>query len=99
MNMQPIDVIGASALAVHDIQAICRCLKLPLPTPDVSLSMIVSQANLTPTDVLNRLERSSDLSAKIAAAVLRGTVTVLPGDTRLTPKPYPKAPVKKPRTE
>lgn len=87
-----------SDLPVVDQQAICRTLRLPIPTPDVSLDVIIFQEKLTPCDVLTRLERSRHLNAQIAAAALRGTVTLCPPDKRLHPDPYPKAPVARPRT-
>lgn len=85
-------------LCVSDQQTICKTLKLPLPTPDVSLDIILAQEKITPADVLVRLERSRDLKAMIAAAAIRGNVTHCPPDMRLSPKPYPKAPVASPKT-
>jgi len=87
-----------SDLAAADQQAICRTLKLPLPTPDVTLDIIIFQEKLNPADILTRLERSRSLSAQIAAHVLRGRMVQCPPDKRLRPKPYPKAPVARPKT-
>jgi hypothetical protein len=86
-------------LSVVDQQTICALFKLPLPTPDINLDMIITQEKIQPMDLLLRLERSRDLRAMIAAAALRGRVTKCPDDAQLHPKPYPKAPVKAPKTE
>lgn len=84
-------------LSTVDQHAICRTLHLPYPTAERSLEIILAQEKISPADVLVRLERSRDLRAMIAAAALRGRVQTCPADPRLSPKPYPKAPVKAPR--
>ena len=90
--------IQLGSLSATDQQAICRALKLPLPTPDISLDMIITQEKIHPADVLVRLERSRDLRAMVAAATLRGRLQRCPPDARLSPKPYPYAPVRSPKT-
>jgi len=96
MNMHIGDVMAASPLSMADIQAICHCLNIPLAP---NLTGILNAANLSPTDVIARLEQSTDVHALIAAAVMKGTVTVLPPDAQFTPKPHPRSPVKKPMSE
>jgi hypothetical protein len=85
-------------LAPVDQHTICNVLHIPTPTPDVTLDMILTQEKIHPSDVLVRLERCRDLRAMMAAAALRGRVQTLPADPRLSPKPYPKAPVRTPKT-
>jgi hypothetical protein len=85
-------------LTAADQQTICRELHLPLPTPDVSLDVIIAQEKITPADIITRLERSRDLKAMIACAALRGRVQKCPPDAQLTPKPWPKAPVARPKS-
>ncbi len=92
-------MIPFNALCRNDQQTICHLLHLPLPTPDVTLDMIIAQEKIQPATILVRLERSRQLSAMIAAAALRGQVTKCPNDMQLTPKPYPKAPVRAPKGE
>jgi hypothetical protein len=87
------------SLKAIDQQTICRALKLPLPTPDITLDMIIAQEKIHPDTILTRLEQCTDIRALIAAAALRGTVKLCPDDAQLHPKPYPKAPVKTPKAE
>jgi len=86
-------------LTINDQRAICKTLRIPYPTAETPLPILLAQEKIQPADVLVRLERSRDLSAMIAAAALRGKVTVCPKSAQLNPKPYPKAPVASPKTE
>ena len=86
-------------LSIADQRSICYALKLPLPTPDITLDMIIAQEKIQPADILVRLERSRDMRAMIAAAVIRGKLKACPPDAQLHPKPYPKAPVARPKGE
>ena len=79
---------GLIALKPQDVQAICRELKLPIPTPDVPLDAILEASGLTPAAVFTRLERCTSVDAMIAAAVLRRGVTVVARDPRLNPAPH-----------
>jgi hypothetical protein len=86
-------------LTVVDKQTICNMFHLPMPTPDVTFEMIIAQEKIHPADLFVRLERSRDLRAMIAAAALRGRVKRCPDDAQLHPKPYPKAPIAKPKDD
>jgi hypothetical protein len=77
-------------LCANDQQTICRTLHLPLPTPDVPLTTIITQAKMCEADVLARLEQSRDLRAHITAHAMRGRIVRCPADPQLHPKPWPK---------
>jgi hypothetical protein len=85
-------------LAPADIEAICDRFTLPLPTPDVPLDVILQDFGRTPQQIWAELADTTDVRLMIAAAALRGDLTQLPPDPRLSPKPYPKSPVKAPRS-
>lgn len=87
-----------SALRINDQQAICNALHLPLPTPDIDLDTIIAQEKMHPAEILARLDRIRTTGAMVAAAVLRGRITKCPDDMQLRPQPYPKAPVRDPKT-
>ena len=84
-------------LAAIDQQTICRALRLPLPTPDVTLDMILAQEKIHPDAMMTSLAQCKDIRAQVALAAMRGLVTKCPDDAQLHPKPYPKAPVKAPQ--
>jgi hypothetical protein len=84
-------------LSIADQQSLCYALHLPLPTPDITLDMIIAQEKIQPADIIERLERSRDMRAMIVAAAIRGCVKHCPPDAQLHPKPYPKAPVARPK--
>jgi len=88
-----------AALGPADTIAVCSALGLPLPTPDVPLEAIAEHEGLTARDVWSRLAHTTDVRCMIAAATIRGTVTRLPPDPRLDPKPHARAPVKVPLTD
>jgi hypothetical protein len=85
-----IDALAFAGLCMLDQQAVCKTLRLPLPTPDVSLDVILLQQKITPMDALSRLERAHDLRSKIAVACLKGVVKKCPASAQFNPKPYPK---------
>lgn len=91
--------MNIASLAPSDIQTICRVLSLPLPTPDITLLSLMEQSGVTPSEAMIRLEHRKDIPSMVAASALRSGVIRLPRDPRLSPKPYPKSPVRSPRTD
>lgn len=73
-------------LSVSDMSAIRR-----------SLEEVMEQEGLTPAALWAQLSETPDIRLMIAAAALR-SVTRLPDDPRLDPKPHDRAPVKAPRS-
>lgn len=90
-------ITGNDALKPQDVQAICKYLKLPLPTPDVSFDDIINKIGLTREVIYRRLAQSNSVAVMIAAAALRNGVTRLADDRRFTPAPMPKG-VTEPRS-
>ena len=88
-----------AALRPQDISALCSFLELPLPTPDVPLDRILEDAGLTLADAWKATQGTTDIRVMIAAAALRGAITVCPKDPRLDPLPHRKAPVRTPTTD
>lgn len=84
-------------LTPADINAICAALSVPLPTPDVPLDECLRTKGMTPNDVWAAFQNTTDIRLMIACHAMR-TVTRLPADPRLNPKPYAPAPVAKPKT-
>lgn len=79
---------GIDALKPQDIHAICRELKLPLPTPNTNLRTILEARSLSISEVYVRIHKSMKLDVMIAAAALQKGVKVMPKDPRLNPIPY-----------
>lgn len=69
----------------------------PISYMGLTLEAAMAQEGLTPMDLWVGLQGTTDIRLMIAAAALR-SVTRLPDDPRLDPKPYDRAPVKAPRS-
>jgi hypothetical protein len=65
---------------------------IPAPLED-----LMTQAGIAPVALWHSLRNTTDIRLMIAAAALR-SVTRLPDDPRLDPKPHDRAPVKSPRS-
>lgn len=87
----PIRMTGDAALSTRDIQAICRYMKFPTPTPDVDFDELLCTNNHTRESLYVSLSRAIDLDVMIATAALRQGVTRVPDDKRLKPEPHAKA--------
>lgn len=92
------DPCGSPRLTADDEQALCAALSLPLPTPDVPLTAVLSMRGYTPETAWAALSTATDVRTMIAAAALRGRTRVCPPDPRLRPAPHRAAPVARPTT-